>query len=110
MRTRIWIRSGITEELDQRQQQLVNHVLSKINLYYDKLYQTEPRFQHPLSLSQLMRLTKRNGTAVVSAIRILANSVETDRHEEPPIYYDRVRSGKNASHRPYRIYLRRRQY
>lgn len=110
MRTRVWIRSGIREELDSRQQRLLDHVYAQIKHYYDDLHQTEPRFQHPLSLSQLMRLTNRNGAAVLSAIRTLANSVEATSSEEPPIYYDRITSGKNASHRPYRIFLRRRQY
>lgn len=105
MKRRIWVRSGVTEELDQRQQRLLDLVYDRIVFYYRELYQTRPCYQHPLCLSRLMKLCSRNSYAVISAVRLLANSVAEGEHE-PRVIYDRISSEKNASHRPYRIFLR----
>lgn len=94
--------------LDLRQQRLLDLVYGQIVHYYEKLHQTRPRFQYPLSLSRLMKLTRRNSYAVLAAVRVLANSIEPGGEQEPPIYYDRIASEKNAAHRPYRIFLRKR--
>ena len=106
MATRVWIRSGIEEEIDARQERLLDLVLTKIRFYYLELHLTQPRYQYPLSLATLMRLTRRNSYAVMSAVRLLANSQDKSNGAEPPIYYDRAESQRNRSHRPYRIYLR----
>jgi len=53
---RVWIKSGVVEELDLKQQRLIDHVYEKIVLYYRELYRTRPCYQYPLSLSRLMRL------------------------------------------------------
>jgi hypothetical protein len=106
MRKRIWIRSGIEEVLDARQQRLLDLVHGQIVHYYQALHQTRPCYQYPLSLSRLMRLCRRNSYAVLSAVRILANSIELGGDREPLIFYDRITSEKNAAHRPYRIFLR----
>jgi len=105
---RIWIRSGIVEELDQRQIRLLDLVYEKIVFYYQKLYRTRPCYQYPLSLSRLMKLCHRSSHAVTTAIRYLANTVPVGSSAEPSIYYDRVQAQKNKSHRPYRIFLRKR--
>lgn len=104
---RIWINSGIVEELDERQVRLLSHVLEKIKYYYKELYGTRPCYKYPLSLSRLMRLTKRNSHTVSTALKHLANSVPLGSKDAPPIHYDRGQSSKNKSHRPYRIFLRR---
>jgi len=106
MEKRIWIRSGIVEVLDQRQVRLLKLVYDKIAYYYKKLYQTRPCYQYPLSLSRLMRLCHRSAHTVSLAIKYLANTIPFGSHEQPPIYYDRIASQKNKSHRPYRIFLR----
>ena len=103
---RVWIRSGIVEELDERQQRLMRLVLEKIRFYYARLYRTRPCYQHPLSLWRLMQLSNRSSTAVMTAIRYLAHAIPVGSNAEPPIYYDRGRSTRNATHRPYRIFLR----
>lgn len=108
MERRIWIKSGIVEELDARQERLIHLVLEKIQLYYRALYRTRPCYQYPLSLSRLMKLCHRSSHAVVGALRILANTIPAGSQGPPPIYYDRAQSQKNKSHRPYRIFLRRR--
>ena len=108
MEKRVWIRSGVVEELDVRQMRLLDLVYEKIAFYYDKLHGNRPSLKHPLSLSRLMRLCKRSGTAVTLALRYLANTVPLGSQTEPPIYYDRVSARRNKSHRPYRIFLRRR--
>jgi hypothetical protein len=109
MEKRIWIRSGIIEELDAKQVRLMVLVLEKIQFYYRHLHGTRPCFKHPLSLSRLARLCNRSGSATISAVRMLANSVPYESGAEPRITYDRVSSGKNASHRPYRIFLKDRK-
>ena len=105
MKRRYWVRSGISEEFDLRQQRLLKKVLEAVHYYYAELYQTKACYDQPLSLSMLMKLTGCSGVAVLSAVRVLANS-----HEEgqgiPPLVYDRVTSGRNACHRPFRIFLR----
>jgi hypothetical protein len=106
---RVWIRSGIVEELDARQAQLLALVYEKIVFYYRHLYQTRPCYQYPLSLSRLMKLCHRSSQAVTLALRYLANTVLEGAQTEPPIYYDRIASRKNRSHRPYRIFVRKEQ-
>lgn len=107
MEKRVWIRSGIVEELDERQQRLLDLVYDRIVFYYRHLYQTRPCYQYPLSLSRLMRLCQRSSYAVTLAIKYLANTVPEGTSGLPPIYYDRIPAQKNKSHRPYRIFLRR---
>ena len=108
MEKRVWIKSGVVEELDARQQRLLHLVHEQIVVYYRHLYRTRPCYQYPLSLSRLMKLCKRSGHAVANALRILANTVPLGSPEaQPPIYYDRAHSLKNKSHRPYRIFLRK---
>jgi len=107
MEKRVWIQSGIVEELDARQSQLLMLVYDKIVFYYQKLYRTRPCYQYPLSLSRLMKLCHRSGHAVTTALRYLANTVPASSRGEPPIFYDRLAARKNKSHRPYRIFLRR---
>ena len=108
MPTRVWIRSGIEEEIDARQQRLLDLVLEKVRYYYMELHLTRSCYQYPLSLAMLMRLTKRNSYTVISAVRLLSNSCVKGSGDEPPIYYDRAESQRNRSHRPYRIFLRER--
>jgi len=106
MQKRVWIKSGIVEELDERQAGLLDLVYEKIVFYYRKLHGTRPSLKYPLSLSRLMRLCNRSGTAVSLALRYLANTVPMGSSAQPPIHYDRISSKKNHSHRPYRIFLR----
>jgi hypothetical protein len=107
MQKRVWVKSGVVEELDEKQQRLVNLVYEKIVLYYRELHRTRPCYQYPLSLSRLMRLTKRSGHAVATALRYLANTVPAGSDETPAVFYDRQAATKNKSHRPYRIFLRK---
>lgn len=104
----MWIRSGVVEELDAKQVRLIELVLEKIQLYYRELHGSRPCYRYPLSLSRLMKLTNRSGNAVTQALRILANTIPFGTDMEPPVFYDRTSAQKNKSHRPYRIYLRRR--
>lgn len=106
MEQRVWIKSGVVEELDARQIRLLNLVMEKIRHYYRDFYQTRPCYQYPLSLSRLMKLCHRSSQAVTLALRLLANTVPLGSHVEPPIFYDRDRAMKNKSHRPYRIFLK----
>lgn len=103
---RVWIRSGIIEELDEKQVRLLELVHAKIVFYYTDLHGTRPCYRYPLSMSRLMRLCRRNGQAVSTALHYLANTVPVGSESEPAIYYDRARGGKNKSHRPYRILIR----
>jgi hypothetical protein len=103
---RVWIRSGVVEELDEKQIRLMRLVYEKVRFYYRELYRTRPCYSHPLSLSRLMKLCNRSGHAVATALRYLANTIPAGSHEEPPIFYDRAQAQKNKSHRPYRIFLR----
>ena len=105
MKTRKWISSGITEELDKRQQQLLENVYGQIDHYYRNLYLTTSKFAVPLTLSTLSKLCKRSNVVVMGAVRMLANTIE-EGEEQPRIYYQRIKSGRNASHRPYQIFLR----
>ncbi len=107
MEKRVWIRSGIIEELDAKQSRLIHHVLDRIVFYYRTLYRTRPCYEYPLSLSRLMKLCKRSGHAVAMALRYLANTVPAGSNGSPPVYYDRAQAVKNKSHRPYRIFLRK---
>lgn len=104
---RVWIRSGVVEELDAKQTRLVELVLERIKLYYREFYGTRDCYKYPLSLTRLMKLTNRSSQAVTQALRILANTIPFGSESEPPIFYDRVAAHKNKSHRPYRIFLRR---
>ena len=107
MEKRRWIRSGVVEELDAKQTQLIHLVLEKIQFYYRELHGTRPCYQYPLSLSRLMKLCHRSGHAVAAALRYLANTVPVGSKELPEVFYDRHAATKNKSHRPYRIFLRR---
>jgi hypothetical protein len=108
LQKRVWIRSGIIEELDAKQVRLINLVHENIVFYYRELYGTRPCYRYPLSLSRLMKICNRSSHAVTMALRYLANTVPVGSHDEPPIFYDRHSAAKNKSHRPYRIFLRRR--
>ena len=103
---RVWVKSGVVEELDERQLRLLHLVHEEIVFYYEKLYRTRPCYQYPLSLARLMRLCKRNSHAVTTALRYLANTVPAGSDTLPPVFYDRIAAVKNKSHRPYRIFLR----
>lgn len=103
---RIWIRSGIVEDLDKRQQTFLDFVLEKIKYYYSNLYGTRPCYQHPLTIARLKKLCNRSNQSVSNAVRILANSIPHNSDSEPPIHYDRIKSERNNTHRPYRIFLR----
>lgn len=107
MEKRVWIKSGIVEELDAKQVRLIHLVFEKIVHYYRHLYRTRPCYEHPLSLSRLMKLCNRGGATVSLALRYLANTVPAGSHEMPAVFYDRVHAQKNKTHRPYRIFLRR---
>jgi len=106
MEKRIWIKSGIVEELDERQLRLMHLVLDRIRFYYRELHGTRSSLRYPLSLSRLMKLCNRSGSSITMALRYLANTIRLGSDDQPPIYYDRVSSTRNASHRPYRIFLR----
>ena len=95
------------EELDKRQLQLLDLVLEKIKYYYKELYGTKPCYQYPLSLSRLMKLCNRSGSAVSMALRYLANTIPEGSSKKPEIYYDRVPSKRFGCKRVYRIFLRR---
>jgi|SRR5437870_3303395 len=107
MQKRVWIKSGIVEELDQRQSALLKLANEKIVFYYKELYQTRACYQYPLSLKRLMKLTNRSSHAVTLALRYLANTVPLGSQAEPTVYYHRRSAQKNASHRPYCILLRK---
>ena len=106
MQKRIWIRSGIVEELDEKQIRLMELVEEKIVYYYKALYRRQSRYRYPLSLSRLMKLCNRSSFAVTTALRYLANTVQVGSEKEPPVYYDRIKAERNNAHRPYRIFLR----
>ena len=46
MEKRVWIKSGIVEELDARQMALIHLVQEKITFYYRHLFRTQPRYQY----------------------------------------------------------------
>ena len=102
---RTWIRSGIVEELDKRQQAFLDLVLEKIKYYYRELYGTRDCYKYPLTLTRLSKLCNRSTTTVINAVRLLANSV-IEGKTEPEISYDRINSLGNNFHRTYRILLR----
>jgi hypothetical protein len=106
LQKRVWVKSGVIEVIDEREVQLLELVYEKIVFYYGHLYRTRPVYQYPLSLSRLMRLCNRSGSAVRTALHYLANTIPLGSHEGTLIHYDRVQSVKNTSHRPYRIFLR----
>lgn len=105
MRQRTWVRSGITEDIDARQQALLDLVRSQVERYYRELHGTRPCFAGALTLSRLMRMCNRNGIAVSLALRILANTVE-EGQREPSVWYERVPSKRHPAKRYYRITLR----
>ena len=96
-------------ELDARQMKLLDLVYEKIVFYYEHLYGTRPSLKYPLSLSRLMRLSNRGGQSVTLALKYLANTVPAGSNEKPKVFYDRIAAQRNKSHRPYRIFLRRRK-
>jgi hypothetical protein len=104
---RIWIRSGIVEELDQRQLEFLDFVLQQIQHYYRELHGTHDCYRHPLTLARLRKLCNRSGASVLNAVRLLSNSIPSGSDSDPPVHYDRVPSARNSAHRPYRIFLRR---
>jgi hypothetical protein len=106
MEKRVWVRSGVVEELDAKQSRLIHLVLEKIRLFYREFHGTRPAYKYPLSLSRLMKLCNRSGHSVTLALRILANTVSQGSQAEPPVFYDRIAAQKNKAHRPYRIFLR----
>lgn len=113
LQRRVWIRSGIVEDLDSRQQALLNLVYEKIVFYYKHLHGTRPCYQYPLSLYRLRKLCNRSSQSVTLAIKYLAHTVPhntDDKDIEPLITYDRIPSKRNASHRPYRIFLKKKPY
>lgn len=105
---RVWIKSGVVEELDERQVRLLNLVYEKIAFYYKHLYGTRAIYKYPLNLSRLMKLCNRSSYAVKIALVYLANTIPFGSLGEPPIFYDRQQAVKNKSHRPYRIFIRKR--
>lgn len=107
MQKRLWVRSGIVEELDAKQVRQMEMVLEKIKYYYKELYGSRPIYKQPLNLSRLMILTKRSGATLIRVIHLLANTVDAGSNQAPNIHYDRLASEKNPSHRAYRIYLRK---
>lgn len=100
MRERTWVRSGVVESFDVRQQALLDLVLQQMESYY-----ADGQCRRPLSLSRLARLCNRNGVAISLAVRILANSVD-EGQRAPPIWYERVPSLRHPAKRYYRIVLR----
>lgn len=106
LQKRVWVRSGVVEILDEREVRLLTLVLEKIEYYYSHLYRTRDCYKYPLSLSRLMKLCNRSGTTVSTALKYLANTVPLGTKSEPPVYYYRIQSVRNKSHRPYRIFLR----
>src|ERR1041385_4475099 len=86
---RVWVKSGIVEELDEKQARLLRLVYEKVVFYYRHLYQTRWRYQYPLSLFRLMKLCNRNSQAITNALRLLANTIPVGSDSRPPIYYDR---------------------
>jgi len=102
---RIWIRSGIVEELDQRQLDFLDYVLDKIKYYYRELHGTRDCYRHPLTLGRLAKLCNRSSASVLNAVRVLANTAPYGSDADPPINYDRISSTRNKSHRAYRIFL-----
>lgn len=107
LQKRVWVKSGVIEVLDEREVRLLELVYEKIVFYYRHLYRTRPRYQYPLTVSRLMKLCNRSGTAVRTALHYLANTIPLGSHDGTLIHYDRVQSVKNKSHRPYRIFLRK---
>jgi hypothetical protein len=103
MQKRIWINSGVVEDFDVRQQRLLSLVLENVEKYYRDHYETRSMYRYPLSLSRLARMCNRSKPTVLAAVRVLANSNSVD-GEEASLFYDRISSGRNASHRPYRIF------
>ena len=106
LQKRVWVKSGVIEILDEREVRLLNHVYEEIVHYYQHLSGTRPCYRYPLSLSRLMKLCNRSGTAVRKAMQYLANTIPLGSREGPLIHYDRIQSVRNKSHRPYRIFLR----
>lgn len=105
MKQRRWMGTGLVESFDQRQQRMLDLVLSKVRHYYKELYETRDCYRYPLSLSRLMKLCKRSGLSTLMAVRVLSHSV-AEEEELPPLVYERDQSERNATRRPYRIFLR----
>ena len=108
MRRRRWLGSGIEEDFDARQQAMLDLVLKKVTEYYQKLAGTRYSHRYPLTLSRLMKICNRSGLRTLMAVRVLSHSIEMGKETSPPLIYERAKSERNASHRPYRIFLRAR--
>lgn len=106
LQKRVWVKSGVIEVLDEREVRLLNLVYEQIRYYYKHLHGTRPVYQYPLSLSRLMKLCNRSGAVVRKALQYLANTIPLGSHNGTLVWYDRIQSVKNKSHRPYRIFLR----
>ena len=106
MKQRKWLGTGYVESFDLRQQRLLDLVLEQVRIYYAELYETRYCYRYPLTLSRLMKLCNRSGLRTLMALRILSYSVDVESESEPPLVYERASSQRNATHRPYRIFLR----
>lgn len=106
MKQRKWLGTGMVESFDVRQQRLLDLVIEKVRYYYAELYETRDCCRYPLTLSRLMKLCNRSGLRTLMAVRILSHSVDVESESKPPLVYERYPSQNNASHRPYRIFLR----
>jgi len=109
MRKRRWLGTGLIESFDVRQQSLLGLVYREVQRYYAELYGTRDCYRYPLSLSGLMKQCKRSGLSTLMAVRVLTHSVDVEAEKEPPLIYERDQSQKNATRRPYRIFLRANQ-
>jgi hypothetical protein len=74
---RVWVKSGIVEELDEKQARLLRLVYEKIAFYYRHLYQTRWCYQYPLSLFRLMKLCNRNHCHPVEKLASLRNMFQS---------------------------------
>ena len=106
MKQRKWLGTGYIESFDIRQQRLLDLVLEQVRIYYAELYETRYCYRYPLTISRLMKLCNRSGLRTLMAVRILSYSVDVETETETPLVYERASSERNATHRPYRIYLR----
>ena len=84
---------------------MLDLVLEQVKRYCKELYETRDCYRYPLSLSRLMKLCNRSGLRTLMAVRILSHSVGAG-EQMPPLIYEREQSTRNATKRPYRIFLR----
>jgi hypothetical protein len=59
------------------------------------------------NLSGSATLIRGSGFRVMLALRVLDRSVDVREELEPTLLFERTRALRNASHRPYRISLRK---